>query len=408
MAPSSRVPSAGPWPNPKSEIRNGMARPLRIDLISAELPPQLDGIGDYTFCLAAELARQSTAGSIRIWCGADRETSEIPGVQVQNAFRSMQPSTMTCLERQISKDPPDWTVLQYNPFSYGRWGLNLHLPAALKRLRHRSPGTRQALMIHEPFVPVINARFAVMTCWQRLQLWQLGRNADLVFCSIQPWVRRFHPWFPKQGPHHLPVGSAIPRIDANPAAQRQKLGIDANALVLGVFGTAHAGRLLKWVAEAVGALQSQGVPVRLLYVGPDAERIRRFVPPSLLIAPGVLPPADVSACLSTMDLYLAPFIDGVSTRRTSVMAALQHGIPMVSTVGPLTDPVFQAADGESIRLSPVADPSHFIRTTLDLAQNAQERRRMGEAGQKLFTQHFSWEVIAQSLLRHLAAKGPRS
>src|ERR671916_396556 len=73
------------------------------------------------------------------------------------------PRSVLRLTDVIQADPPDWLLLQYNPFSYGRWGLNLHLPLIVRRIKQQQPHIRIALMVHEPFVPIENWKFAIMT-----------------------------------------------------------------------------------------------------------------------------------------------------------------------------------------------------------------------------------------------------
>jgi len=51
----------------------------------------------------------------------------------------------------------------------------------------------------------------------------------------------------------------------------------------------------------------------------------------------VLAGDDVGDHLMSADCILAPFVDGLSTRRGSVVAAFQHGIPVVSTSSIWTD-----------------------------------------------------------------------
>ena len=36
-------------------------------------------------------------------------------------------------------------------------------------------------------------------------------------------------------------------------------------------------------------------------------------------------------------MCLTPYVDGVSARRSSMMAVMEHGVPIVSTTGHLTD-----------------------------------------------------------------------
>ena len=58
-------------------------------------------------------------------------------------------------------------------------------------------------------------------------------------------------------------------------------------------------------------------------------------------ASGRLPPPDVAAALRACDLLVQPYPDGVTTRRTSVMAGLANGVPIVATDGALTEAVWR-------------------------------------------------------------------
>ncbi len=41
----------------------------------------------------------------------------------------------------------------------------------------------------------------------------------------------------------------------------------------------------------------------------------------------------VAEAIAAMDIMLNPFTDGISTRRGSALAALQQGVPLVTTKG---------------------------------------------------------------------------
>src|SRR5579871_3033725 len=196
---------------------------MKVHLIAAALPPQLDGIGDYSALLASELTRHAT---VTILSGAGPNAAPIPGVRIVSAFSAAAPATVRGIAAEVRRDPPDWIVLQYNPFCYGKWGLNLHLPLTLRRLRRELPQTRLAVMIHEPFVPLINWKFVVMSAWQRWQLRSLARTADLGFGSIEHFVTLLRPWFAPAPIYHLPVGANLPRVEGIDRAEaRTRLGI---------------------------------------------------------------------------------------------------------------------------------------------------------------------------------------
>lgn len=370
---------------------------MKFHIITAALPPQLDGIGDYTACLATELAHSA---EVTILTGAPQPTP-IPGVRIETAFSADDSVSVKRIGAFVQADKPDWILLQYNPFSYGRWGLNLHLPEMMRRLRRDSPGTRFALMVHEPFVPIITPQFAVMASWQRWQLWRLGQCADVLFFSIEPWVKRFQTWFPGKPVHHLPVGSNIRRVPITRPEARARLGIPSEAVVLGVFGTASSGRLLGWVKDALDALRSDGVPAQLLYIGPDTAAICAALGKENVLAGGPFPADEVSRRLSAIDIYLAAYLDGISTRRGAFMAALQHGAATVGTQGPLTDNLLEQEVGQAFLLSDVADPKAFTAAVQSLAENAELRQQLGQAARMLYQREFSWETVAAHLLSAL-------
>lgn len=373
---------------------------MKLHIVAAALPPQIDGIGDYTACLAAELAKTA---AVTVLTGAP-SPAPIPGVRLETAFSADDPASVKQVAGFVEEGKPDWVLLQYNPFSYGRWGLNLYLPEVMRRLRVVSPGTRLAVMVHEPFVPIITPQFAVMAIWQRWQLWRLGQGADIVFFSIDPWVQRFAKWFPGKPVVHLPVGSNIPCVPISRQKARARLGIDDAALVLGLFGTASSGRMLNHAKNALMTLRAAGIPVQLLYVGPHKEAIYASLGTADVIADGPFPSEEVSRRLAAMDIYLAAYVDGVSTRRGALIAALQHGIATVGTRGPLTDALLARESGQAFLLADVAAPEAFQSAVCKLAENAESRQQMGQEARRLYLCDFSWKSIAARMLSALGGK----
>jgi glycosyltransferase involved in cell wall biosynthesis len=236
-----------------------------------------------------------------------------------------------------------------------------------------------------------------MTTWQRLQFWMLGRAADQIFFSIEPWAQQYASWFPGTPVHHLPVGSNIPACDISRRAARERLGFDDDQFVAGIFGTLRGSRPMPFLEHAITSMDAAHPNLTVLYVGPDGTQLvtRRLEGIHVRDA-GRLPADDVSVHLTAMDLHLAPFTDGVSTRRGSFMAGLQHGIPTVSTRGTLTDPMLAARDDEAFTLAPAADAAAFAEAAIALMQNPSQRLRMGTAGNQLYDEAFAFDVVAKT------------
>lgn len=367
---------------------------MRIALLFPTLPPALDGIGDYTACLAATLAERH---EVSVWT-TDSSAADIPGVRVVRGVSFTKRSGPTSLAATGVDEQVDWVVLQYNPFSYGHWGLNLSLAPAIRRLKAVCPSTRVGLMVHEPFVPVINWRWAILTTWQRWQLWRLGQAADAIFFSIDSWAKRFQSWFPPDRITHLPVSSNIPQVPPAREEIRRQYGLPSDAIVLGIFGTAHPSRLLSFIRRASLEAIDLDSLVTVLYVGPDGNEITRQLAGIPVIDAGPLPADSVSRHLSAMDLYLSPFEGGVSARRGSFLAGIQHGIAAISTHGHHTDAFMHAANGSAFCLAPDDDPAAFTDLTRELLLDDTRRAAVAEAGHRFFQQHFTWSRIADGMV----------
>ena len=84
---------------------------------------------------------------------------------------------------------------------------------------------------------------------------------------------------------------------------------------------------------------------------------------------------------------LQHYPDGVSTRRTSAMAVLAHGLPMVTTSGDLTEPIW--AESSAVRLARSGDAENMAALAIDLAHDAAARVRMGCVARKFYNDRFA-------------------
>jgi glycosyltransferase involved in cell wall biosynthesis len=342
---------------------------MRISLLYRDAGAPVDGIRDYTRQLSQALASRGQDVSVEL---LDR--SRIPP-EVEDA---------------------DALIVQYNPFSYGRWGVAPWLPSAIRRLKHKRHGPLVAIMVHEPYMPLSDWRATLMGGWQRIQMLALRSAADVTFVSIEPWLDTIRRWGPRNGVYHVPVGSTLPDMRAHRNEARSEFGVDDATTVVAAFGTGHPSRLMSHVGAAVIALHEAGHKVVLFNLGagaPPPEGVPRGV---RVETPGQLERSAVARLLSAADLFTAPFIDGVSSRRTTFIAALQHGIPTVATLGSLTDVFIR--DAGACRLVPTGDRDAFARAVVELAESRAERDKLARGARLLYEQRFAWPVLADRVL----------
>ena len=107
-----------------------------------------------------------------------------------------------------------------------------------------------------------------------------------------------------------------------------------------------------------------------------------------------------AAALQACDVLVQPYPDGITTRRTSVMAGLNSGIATVSTAGPLTERIW--VESRAVALAPVGDVTAFADQVALLTRDAAAREALGRRGAQLYADRFSIERTV-AVLRGAAA-----
>jgi glycosyltransferase involved in cell wall biosynthesis len=282
-----------------------------------------------------------------------------------------------------------WVLLQYNPFGYGRAGFAPWLirDAVVLRRRYRVP---LALMVHEAWIDISDARSLVIGAYQRLQLRALLRLADVVLASTEALVEDLG-----DRAIHAPVASNITPVAIPAAAARARLGLPDGALVIALFGRGHPTRALGHAEAAIVGLAGAHGPERVTVLNLGAGAPPIAVPVGVDVqSPGRLDADEVSLRLRASDMMLLPLVDGLSTRRTTLMAALAHGVPLFGLRGAKTDRVL-VDHPQAVSLTPVHDVGGYVRAAVALAADRERLRRLGESGRRLYVEQFDWPVAAR-------------
>ena len=276
-----------------------------VAILSPGYPDRSGGVTDHT------------ARLVRNWTDLNTEVHAIGDM-------SEQPGA---LAESLARVGVAALLIQYVPFLYGRRGVSTY-PERLAR-DARASGIRVCVFVHEPWVPPTRLPWLVLSPIQRRQLRRLSSECDAVATPVLAWRALLGP-----RTQLAYVGSTL---GVPPALAQPGPMLPAPC----VFSPFAAGLNWDWIAAAVRAI-GEG----LVIVGSDQQTAAGNPVLAKYLdlgwdCRGRLAGPDVLNLLGHAHLVLAPYVDGLTGRRTSAMAALSTGARVLSSTGPLFDPAFR-------------------------------------------------------------------
>jgi glycosyltransferase involved in cell wall biosynthesis len=377
----------------------------RFHLLTGEWPPYSGGVGDYTQLLAEALAARGCR--VHVWCPAVQDVSN-PGVQVHRLPDHFGGLTRDILTRAFQTQP-GVVLVQYVPNALGMRGLNVPFCLWLQRIGHRGADVR--VMFHEPFFyferfrPLRN----MLALAQRGMAAALLRASAVVYVSTATWCDYLAPYGGRARPMiALAIPSTVPPVDDAPARARWRRAFTTGsevARVVGHFGTFgdHVAAELTGVVPQLLEADPHAIMACLGRRGDGFARHMRESHPAVasrIHGTGELSRHELSAAIQACDALVQPYPDGVTTRRTSVMAGLAHGIATVTTAGRLTEPVW--ATSGCVALAPASDAAAITRAVVDMLRDDAGRTALAARGHATYRLNFSLDLTGDVLLDGVA------
>lgn len=208
---------------------------------------------------------------------------------------------------------------------------------------------------------------------------------------------------PKTPVHSLPATSNL-NIVANPqqAINLRRAFASDWPFVMGTYGSLKDPKTTQFLEKVVPKILSYRQDMLWIFIGRNSEsfcqRIKKRFPELALRVQtaGELDETAISAHIQSCDLLFQPYPDGVSTTRTSMMACLHQGVPVITTEGPMTEQIWH--DSQAVSLSPWENPDVCISKTLELCGSKAERSELASRGQMLYQNSFSADQQIRLLL----------
>lgn len=378
---------------------------MRVLFITGEYPPLQGGIADYTAALRAELRALDVTSEVLTDAACASAEPQVHPVVGTWGFPFWGVARQIVEERRI-----DVVHIQYQTAAFDlKPAINL-LPWYLRR---RAPRPAVVTTFHDLREPYLFPKAGPVRRWVTHAL---GRHSDaLIFTTREDQARWDATTAAGVPTHHVGVGPAVPVVpvtEEERRALRQECGVAPNAFLVGFFGFVNHTKGLDTLFAAVRRLRAQDIPVQALIVGGSVgdsdpsnavykEHLERVIRRldldmgDILLSTGYLEAADASRALATCDALALPFTDGASLRRTSLLTALAHGLPVVTTHPKRPTPAIQESD--ALLLVPPDDPPALSDALQRLYADRALAETLGTAARQ-FSRHFSWPRIAEHTL----------
>jgi polysaccharide biosynthesis protein PslF len=415
-----------------------------VAMLSAEYPPRPGGIGGYTRRLGQSLVERGlhvfvlTIDDLRFTIYDLHQQDANRASEIVNPKSNWGWRIGRDVRAVLQQMRPDILHIQYQTGAYGMHPAINFLPWRLRRTQHQPAVVVTA---HDLLPPYLFPKAGPLRQWVTRRLLAdadavVVTNQDDYFQVAEDWglgigdrgsiAPAQSPIPNPQSPVLIPIGSNIavaPPGHFDRAAWRARLGIGADQMLLTYFGLISRSKGLDTLLDALARLPARfrlvviggaaTAPADRAYADAIRQQIARLGLDQRVTVIGHCTEADVSAHLLAADIGALPFADGASFRRGSLLAALAHGLAVVTTWPttdhrrPITDDRASSAsvhrrssivhrpliDGENVLLVPPGDALGLVAAIERLARDSGLREQLAAGGRALAAQ-FGWDAIA--------------
>jgi glycosyltransferase involved in cell wall biosynthesis len=363
---------------------------VSIHLLTPEYPPSTGGVADYTRQIARALTVEGE--TVHVWCPPHAAKHADERVEVHMTLGQFRRSDLRETGRLLDEcETPRRLLVQWVPHGFGFRSMNIGFCLWLWARARR--GDDVELVVHEPYLAFREGtwRQNAAAVVHRGMTVVLLRAARRVWVTIPAWEAMWKPyalgrdvpftWLPIPSSLDLPDSAAVKAVRARHAA---------GSLIghLGTYGTLVASLLSDALDELL--IEVPGVQVVLMGSGSEGFRkefvVRHPKHAERVAATGALSSSALAAHVAACDVLVQPYPDGISSRRTSAMAGLHLGVPIVTTMGRLTEPFWETSG--AVRLCRVGDWAALAGHVEQLTHEPDERRRMIQKAHDLYDRLF--------------------
>jgi len=299
-----------------------------------------------------------------------------------------------------------WVLVQYTALAWSARGFPLRFSRVMRILKRK--GARIGVVYHD-VEPFTGPRF-IDQLRHRAQLHTMRHAMDACEVAVFTVPMEKLTWMQPHYTHSvfIPVGANL--SVAGDAASRKGIASDGklSIAVFSVTGRDFLQREVGEITQAVRFASSRIENLRLTVFGrhaKDAEDALRKqldgVPVEIQVS-GLLSNEDVVRSLTCCDVLL--FVRGpISTRRSSAIAGIACGLPVIASEGPETSPLIKDAGVAFYSPQKKGDLGEVL---LRVLEDEHYRASLAQRSWIAQQRYFSWSRIAARYAEFLEKKRP--
>lgn len=399
---------------------------MRVLFITGEFPPTQGGVGDCTNEIAHTLTERGIDVSVLTTRLDSAPNVERSTFNVQRTIPQWNWSALAPLRKNIASLRPDIVHIQYQTGAFGMQPMINFLPRFIPPPVKKN-GVGVVATFHDLRPAYLFPKAGRVRDWVTFQL---ARGADAViatneqdYARVRENLRGLRKWL-----ELIPIGSNItpttPPPDFNRLQLRDKLGVRDDETLLVYFGFLNESKGAETIIRAMSNLPK----TKLLFLGGQTgasdvtnlaylEKVKQELGDlgleKRVLWTDYLRAERVSAYFYASDICVLPYRDGASYRRGSFMAALAHGMPIITTYPQAHAAPFRAQDerfefaagvklpalrdGENVLLVPPDNPA-ALALAVTRIQTSAGLQALLRGNARLTARAFSWDSIADEHL----------
>jgi glycosyltransferase involved in cell wall biosynthesis len=371
---------------------------MHVCMISGSYPPLRDGIGDYTFKLIEALGNYDI--KISLITSLDRQINSYispkGNLSIFPIVKSWNIDFLCVILRLIKREKFDIIHIQYPNIKYRRTLFFCFLPFLIRTFFKE---IKVVTTLHE---------FSIAYPINKIRQIMFSLFSNRVVVTDEKDLQGLAKFLGdnKTKIKIIPIGSNIDVYGHQPQGRKiflKERGLKEDTVIISFFGNIHRDKGLEYLLQAFAGLTqkkfllhlviiSQLDPVGNKYHNKIKQLFSSLDIEKLIFLSGYIGIEKVSHLLSLSDICVLPFIDGVSLRRGSLMAALAHGKAVISTK-PNDSADRGLFDKKNILFVPINDVYKLSEALELLYKDTELREKIGQEAGKTAAL-FSWDKIA--------------